>query len=147
MPIVEFLPTASIALCALVMLASGPALGEVFRCDENGKVVYSDRPCGKQRKPVFGSKAKPPPVEIGSSAPSKAPAPNPNVESPSDGRLQPVLTREASAQLTRCVAESFNRWYLAQDPKPGREVEQAQLKTFDQTCRKQLDLPAEAHKR
>ncbi len=33
------------ALALVGMLAAGPATGQVFRCEEGGRIVYSDKPC------------------------------------------------------------------------------------------------------
>jgi hypothetical protein len=139
------------AWCALVLgVAAGriepAAAAEVYRCDDNDKVVYSDRPCGKESKTLFGRKDKGAPTAP-ASAGTRTPSGDAKVQSTADAHATPVLSREASEQLTRCVAESFNRWYLGQDPKPSRETENARLKAFDQGCRKQLDLPAQARTR
>lgn len=41
-----------LTLTALLMVFSGTALAEVYRCENNGSVIFSDQPCGSDARTI-----------------------------------------------------------------------------------------------
>lgn len=87
------------ALAFAILLASGAASAEVFRCTQDGNTVYSDRACGPNAKAV-------------------AIAPDPN--SPARGKLVPKAKIIVSNAVADECWEGYRRF--ARDPTTAKNL-------------------------
>ena len=138
--------TCALGLIVLIALAceSNPAEAAVYRCDKEGKVTYSDRPCGDNAKtilpgPKAAKAAEPPPAPV--PAPAHAAAPEKSAAgtppAPAVAPVSaPVDAHQQQEALSQCVAETYNAWYFKQQPKPSKSAMDVKLKSVGDECRK-----------
>src|SRR5947209_7304318 len=125
-------PLRGTCLALLVALGglSSSAQAVVYRCELEGKVVYSDRPCSDDARTLSPlpkterpRTTGPAPVtrQPGNPSPTKDSAgAAPNAQS-SPGESTPELeAQRQQAALAQCVADTYNGWYFRQEPRPSR---------------------------
>ncbi len=114
----------AIAITAIVALASGTAQAVVYRCEDGGKVIYSDRPCGDGAKPLAPTVgAKPVAPKAG------------------DEREQVGDLARRKNDVAPCVERLYNAWYAQHKAKPSKGARDAKLVDVRDQCRKDAGLP------
>jgi ankyrin repeat protein len=116
---------------------------QTYRCVDGGKVVYSDRPCSDNVKPVDIGLPTGAASRIGEDTQPRT-SPISDARSDWDPAKHGGETYEAhqksqlQGKLVQCIVDEYNAWSRTQKARPSSEAREAQMAKVREECRQRF---------